>query len=98
MGTSLHYSAYQAKEIREFQKALDFLEEALSISSPLEELDDVPLIETKIAVLLEAGDDVKMAYLQIQNLLLLDADNEEFKEVIASEEFIALDYEALIKR
>ena len=64
----------------------------------LEELDDVPLIETKIAVLLEAGDDVKMAYLQIQNLLLLDADNEEFKEVIASEEFIALDYEALIKR
>jgi len=84
---ALHYLAYDAKENQQFTEAHDYLNEAIGIDSPIDDLDDIPLLETKVSVFL-AANEMDAAYNQIQKIGLIDIDNTAFIEIVQSEEFV----------
>jgi len=78
-----HFLAYIETEKGNFEDALNYVDEALFINSPIDDLDNIPLFEQKISILL-AMKNMESAYFSIQKLLNIDANNETFKDVINS--------------
>jgi len=83
---SCHFLAYLKNDEGNYTEALDFVDEALSINSPIDDLDDVPLYEQKISILLTMKN-MESAYFSIQKLLKVDAENETFITIINTEDY-----------
>ena len=83
---ALHYLAYAEKENGEYESALDYLGEALSINSPIDDLDDMPMLELNVEILL-AMKNQDAAFVLIQKILLIDAENDSFAETTSSKEY-----------
>ena len=81
-----HFLAYLKNDEGNYTEALDFVDEALSINSPIDDLDDVPLYEQKISILLTMKN-MESAYFSIQKLLKVDAENETFITIINTEDY-----------
>jgi len=81
-----HFLAYLKNDEGSYTEALDFVDEALSINSPIDDLDDIPLYEQKISILLIMKN-MESAYFSIQKLLKVDAENETFITIINTEDY-----------
>jgi len=81
-----HFLAYIKTEKGNYEDALYDVNEALFIHSPIDDLDNIPLYEQKISILL-AMKNMESAYFSIQKLLNIDAENETFKEIVSSEDY-----------
>ena len=80
------FLAYVEAKNQNYEDALNYVEEALYISSPIDDLDDVPLLEQKVQIYLATNEN-DLAYFTIQKLLRLDVDNDTFQEIINSDDY-----------
>lgn len=83
---ALRFLSYMAYEKGKYKKALKYINEALDIDSPIDDLDNTEFLEMKIRILLKI--DKEDAYFTIKKLLKLDSKNDSFKEIITSKEYI----------
>ena len=75
------FLAYIEKEKSNFEDAINYINEALYINSPIDDLDNIPLLELKAEIYLEMKNEIS-AFFTIQKILNLDAKNETFIEII----------------
>lgn len=83
---ALHYLAYANNEKNNFWEALGLIEEALSIDSPIDDLDNSPLLETKAQICLN-NNQLKAAYTTIHKLKRIDPENTSFEEITKSDSY-----------
>jgi len=81
-----HFLAYLKNEEENYTEALDFVDEALAIHSPIDDLDDIPLYEQKISILLKMNK-MESAYFSIQKLLKIAVDNTTFATIVNTEDY-----------
>ena len=83
---ALHFLAYAEKEKGNYEGALDYLDEAVRIESPIDDLDDMPLLELKVEILL-VQDNHEAAFFLIQKIRKKDASNASFSKIVDSESY-----------
>jgi len=80
------FLAYIEAENKNYNDALNYIEEALFIGSPIDNLDNIPLYEQKIQILLDSNK-TEEAFYCIQRLLKRDENNDTFSEIIQSKDY-----------
>ena len=76
-----HFLAFLEKEKSNFDDALNYINEALSINSPIDDLDDIPLLELKAEIYLAQKEEA-LAFFIIQRIVDLDPENKTFEAVL----------------
>ena len=82
-----HFLAFLEKEKSNFDNALNYINEALSINSPIDDLDDIPLLELKAEIYLAQKEET-LAFFTIQRILNSDPENQTFAAIIKTTEYM----------
>lgn len=82
-----HFLAYLAKNNTNYTEALNYIEEAISINSPIDDLDDIPLLELKADIYIATNKPL-LAFFTIQKILNRDSANSSFVEITKSEAYL----------
>jgi len=81
-----HFLAFLEKEKSNFDNALHYINEALSIHSPIDDLDDIPLLELKTKIYLAQKEEA-LAFFTIQRILNLDPENQTFEAILKTTKY-----------